>query len=307
MKNMEQNRKHWLDVAKGIAIILMVVGHTTIPHIASDFIYCFHMPLFFIASGFASNYRKHSPLSYVKHKTYTIMLPFVSYSAIVIWLLYTVYGYDITILISRGWGGYALWFVPVLYLASTLVMLINWAKNTYFRYGIMFCLLLSGCCLSYYKVSLPWTLSTVPYAAFLVLVGNELKYIQKWIEAENYYWNIALLFIVTVVVSCFWRLDLAWNHIIPIIPLTIGAIAGTLMVFRLSVWMEQHMKWCASLLQKIGRETYVVVAFSQVTIMYINHFFAINTILKYILLVVVLILLKYAKDGINRLLKVKIL
>lgn len=304
---MQNHRKLWLDIAKGITIILMVVGHTTIPHIASDFIYCFHMPLFFIASGFISSYLKHSLLGYIKHKSSTMMLPFITYSIIVSLVLYFIGQIDFPILLSNGWGGYALWFVPVLYLASILAMLVSFTKNVYLRYGFMFSLFLLGGYLSCYQVSLPWTLSTVPYAAFLVLIGNELKHIQKWIEAENHYWDIALLFMVTVMVSHFWHLDLAWNHITPVIPLTIGAMAGTLMIFRLSVWIERHIKWCASLLQKVGQETYIVVAFSQVIIMCMNHFFAINLILKYAFLVIVLVLLKYAKDGINRLLRVKIL
>lgn len=304
---MQNHRKLWLDVAKGITIILMVIGHTAIPYIASDFIYCFHMPLFFIASGFVSNYLKHNPLEYIKHKAHTIMLPFVIYSIIVSLVLHLIGQMDFTHLILNGWEGYALWFIPVLYLASILAMLISLSGSAYLRYGFMFCLFLFGCCLSYYKVLLPWTLSTMPYAAFLVLMGNDLKHCKKWIEAKNHYWDIALLFIVTVVVSHFWHLDLAWNHITPIVPLTIGAIAGTLMIFRLSVWIEQNVKWCASLLQKVGRETYVVVAFSQVAIMCINHFFVLNPLLKYVLLFVVLILLKYVKDGVNRLLKVKIL
>lgn len=42
---MSQNRNRWLDIAKGIAIILMVAGHTPIPSVMSHFIYAFHMPL----------------------------------------------------------------------------------------------------------------------------------------------------------------------------------------------------------------------------------------------------------------------
>ena len=161
--------------------------------------------------------------------------------------------------------------------------------------------------LCHYQIVLPWTLSAVPYATFLILVGNELKHIQKWIETGKSLLGIAAAFIVTVVISHFYRLDLAWNHIIPVIPLTIGAIAGTLMVFKLSVWIEQHMKKCSSILRAIGKETYIVVAFSQVIIMCINHFFTVNVLWKYVILVVVLIFLKYIKDWINRLVKVKIL
>ena len=52
---MEYKRLKWLDIAKGLGIILMVLGHTSIPKFASDFIWSFHMPLFFIASGFTTN------------------------------------------------------------------------------------------------------------------------------------------------------------------------------------------------------------------------------------------------------------
>lgn len=101
---MQNHRKLWLDIAKGITIILMVVGHTTIPHIASDFIYCFHMPLFFIASGFISSYLKHSLLGYIKHKSSTMMLPFITYSIIVSLVLYFIGQIDFPILLSNGWG-----------------------------------------------------------------------------------------------------------------------------------------------------------------------------------------------------------
>ena len=52
------NRIFWIDLVKGIAIILVVVGHIlqmrlqpamTIPY---EFIYKFHMPLFMFMSGY---------------------------------------------------------------------------------------------------------------------------------------------------------------------------------------------------------------------------------------------------------------
>jgi len=52
----KKERIEWLDIAKCITIILMVVGHTTIPKILSNFIWAFHMPLFFIASGMTTNF-----------------------------------------------------------------------------------------------------------------------------------------------------------------------------------------------------------------------------------------------------------
>lgn len=44
-------RIEWIDVAKGICIVLMVVGHTRLPSIISNWIWSFHMPFFFFISG----------------------------------------------------------------------------------------------------------------------------------------------------------------------------------------------------------------------------------------------------------------
>ena len=47
-----KERKEYIDVAKGIGIILVVLGHLDIDgQISREAIYAFHMPLFFILSG----------------------------------------------------------------------------------------------------------------------------------------------------------------------------------------------------------------------------------------------------------------
>ena len=85
-------RLNWLDIAKAIAIILMVVGHTSIPSIASDFIYAFHMPLFFIASGWTSNWNKYSFYDFIKRRSRNLLFPFFFYSVIVL-LIHVHYGW----------------------------------------------------------------------------------------------------------------------------------------------------------------------------------------------------------------------
>lgn len=77
-------RLKWLDIAKGIAIILMVIGHTSIPSTLSRFIFAFHMPLFFIASGWTTNWAKLNFVGFVRRKFTSIMIPFIYYSAIVL-------------------------------------------------------------------------------------------------------------------------------------------------------------------------------------------------------------------------------
>ena len=43
---------HWVNQAKAIGIILVVIGHSGAPGILTKLIYSFHMPLFFILSGY---------------------------------------------------------------------------------------------------------------------------------------------------------------------------------------------------------------------------------------------------------------
>lgn len=48
---MKKNRMTYLDMAKGIGILFMIVGHTISLGWQKDLIYSFHMPLFFVCSG----------------------------------------------------------------------------------------------------------------------------------------------------------------------------------------------------------------------------------------------------------------
>ena len=41
----EQSREAWIDVLKGIGILIVILGHTNPP--IYKYIYAFHMPLFF--------------------------------------------------------------------------------------------------------------------------------------------------------------------------------------------------------------------------------------------------------------------
>lgn len=52
-------RIDWVDVAKGVGIFLMVMGHSSMPDAVNRWIYSFHMPLFFLLSGLVFNPGKY--------------------------------------------------------------------------------------------------------------------------------------------------------------------------------------------------------------------------------------------------------
>lgn len=301
------NRIEWLDIAKATAIILMVLGHTSIPNSLSNFIWAFHMPLFFISSGWTTNWELYSIINFSLTKAKTLLVPFLVYSVIVL-VVQVVMGWNsISGWVRNGWVAYALWFIPVLYLSLFCARLIFAIQVKTMRIVALMSLLVVGILLCRCGVYLPWSLSSVPYATFMIVLGGKMRLWLSQQMLEPKWWKILILFFITLGVSNFWRLDMCFNGILPIIPLTICALSGTLMVFYISMLIELHLPMVTNLMTAIGRETYVIVAFSQIIIMSINHLYPMNVALKYGLLVVLLVVLKNIKDVVNKLLKTKIL
>lgn len=304
---MKQNqRKLWIDIAKGIAIILMVIGHTSIPKYASDFIWTFHMPLFFIASGWTSNWARYNDREFVVRKVKSLIVPFFIYSSIVLIVQTTEGWITICDFLTYGWVAYALWFIPVLFISLICAKGLYCINDSKIRYIVLAIFISIGYILSYNNLYLPWSLSSVPYATFLIVLGTEMKKLPDQRLQPRWY-SLLILLAVTIIVSRYIRLDMCFNNIIPIIPITIGAVAGTLFVFQLSMMIAKYSRYISKCLAAIGRETYIIVAFSQITIMLLNEYFNLNVTVKYGILVLVIVALKYLKDAINRLFNTKLL
>ena len=112
----------WLDIAKGIGIILMVLGHTGLPSMINNWIFSFHMPLFFIISGILFNPSRYvSSIKFIQKRVLTLLLPYLIFSSIVLFFS----NEKVTDWILSGWNtGIALWFLPVLFLSE-----IYWPKG----------------------------------------------------------------------------------------------------------------------------------------------------------------------------------
>ena len=74
-----KKRIEWIDIAKGIGIILVIMGHT-IALRYSQWLYTFHLPLFFLLSGLVYNvskYPKYTTL--LRQKSKQILWPWLKY------------------------------------------------------------------------------------------------------------------------------------------------------------------------------------------------------------------------------------
>lgn len=145
-----EERIQWIDIAKGIGIILVIIGHVSVNQNINNFIYSFHMPLFFIISGFLYKPKK----DFEKHKAKSILIPYFSFSIIsfIYWITIERFFREqevsplnvfINIFIARGDNesyifNVVLWFLPCLFMTEIIFnFLINKTKSKYLKY-IMF-------------------------------------------------------------------------------------------------------------------------------------------------------------------------
>lgn len=81
-KILRAERLSWLDVLKGIGIILVVIGHVYSNRTVFNWLYSFHMPLFFLAAGWV--YKEKSVLTDIKRRIQTIVVPYFSFGLLVL-------------------------------------------------------------------------------------------------------------------------------------------------------------------------------------------------------------------------------
>jgi acyltransferase len=78
-------RQDWIDSLKGMAIILVIVGHlNTLSSELNQYIYSFHMPLFFFISGYLINFEKYVNLekAYLIKRSSSLFTAYLFFSII---------------------------------------------------------------------------------------------------------------------------------------------------------------------------------------------------------------------------------
>ena len=140
---MENKRIDYLDYTKGFGILLVILGHI---YDASNpikiWLYSFHMPLFFIISGFFANKNIEFKVLF-KKKFKSLIIPYISFGIITIVLMIITNGLsgklkEYVYFFITGVGRDALWFLPCLFIIEIIFSIINKIKNNKYRIFIIF-------------------------------------------------------------------------------------------------------------------------------------------------------------------------
>jgi len=122
-----RKRLDYLDVAKGIAIFLVVMGHAALAFDTPYWrraIYSFHMPLFFLVSGVVIGRAKDGWGPFLKKNVLTLLVPYLIWSLVFLpfkfesltWVLYGSWA-----ALDRIGTNTALWFLPALFCARVML------------------------------------------------------------------------------------------------------------------------------------------------------------------------------------------
>ena len=74
-----RKREEWIDMLRGFGVLLVIIGHSRCPDVLEKLIYGFHMPLFFVLSGFLfheTKCRQEDLQHYVRRKWKAYIIPY---------------------------------------------------------------------------------------------------------------------------------------------------------------------------------------------------------------------------------------
>ncbi len=135
-QNNQPLRIQYLDAARGVGILLVVLGHiVSMDTFLVRWIYGFHIPLFFILSGILAGSRPQSSRNlraFVCKKAGSLLYPYLTFSILsLIFLRFSSsldkFGANIPTALS-GIGIGTLWFLPALFLAEIVFYIVHRQK-----------------------------------------------------------------------------------------------------------------------------------------------------------------------------------
>lgn len=216
MEAKDEKRKGYLDCAKGLGILLMMLGHLLQPDsVGRRIIYSFHMPLFFMISGMNFKVRPFSVN--VRSKFRGLYVPYI------IWgFIYTRFSFQRILYILYGtiesleyiYTKSSLWFLPCLFWTSVIggkvLALID--KSKYTKYlliigGIFFSVFSLWLHSFHESIMVEDIILGVPLALDVVFLGISFflagKFLIVYVMPTARQWNQPLYFLTAILLISF--------------------------------------------------------------------------------------------------------
>jgi len=120
--NNTANRINWVDFFKTFSIFLIVLGHAALNHEQlPQFLYLFHVPLFFFISGYLEKTEPCDAIAYVKKTSYALLLPLLIWNLLSAVFHMPITAWQVKDLFASLWN-LASWFLSVLFFIKMIAL-----------------------------------------------------------------------------------------------------------------------------------------------------------------------------------------
>ena len=288
-------RLDYPDIFKGIAILLMVIGHCGGDNWFVGFVYGFHMPAFFFITGFLTDFKKGTTVSFAVKRFLTLLVPFfficflfLSIKSLLLLIPGYVspfgwqdisYGDALRLLFTRG-DAYsqplgAMWFLPALFFASFIMKFLVRACEG--KRWLVFIFSSILCAFGFYLISIEyadfiWLLRPkhVLIAQYFVCLGwlvGQSPLVRKYLNKDHIQVP-AVCFAITLTLSLLlalvghYRLDMSeCFYPKPTWLVLVSPLSGSLMLLSLSVLISALPKYAVKPFVYLGRASLAIMVF----------------------------------------------
>ncbi len=179
-----QARVDYIDLFRTLGIFLMIMGHVGFGDLFGKWIHAFHMPMFFIVSGYF--YKEERPLALIKKRSKTVLLPYIVFGSLHCLLYFIFIGkIEIHSLYLLFWGNTseggipiagALWFLTCIFFAEIIYNYISISLRGIVKLIVVILTCIIGMVIAtYLQGKMPWSLDSAMVGVGFLYFGQNLK------------------------------------------------------------------------------------------------------------------------------------
>ncbi len=276
--NQTKHREYFLDIAKGIGIIFVMLGHSAMGKSIANYTFIFNMPLFFFLAGYLLNFNKYTNYwGFLKSRIKGILVPYLGLSIISI-IFYKFYYHMplndyvtinnmVKVLLSATrdqiFYNIPLWFLPTLFAVENIFYGIKKINRQWLEWTIILILSVSFVVSwdTLYNPKLFWTIDSGCFYLIFLALGYYVKKraihlgtLNSWIKKIV----LAIMIVINMmaIYSKYWFEKIFRNPIILnngylyYISLVILAISGIYVVIQFSKTIKRN-----KILEFMGRNS----------------------------------------------------
>ena len=265
-----KSRLEFVDIAKGIGIMIVCFGHSGAEDVVISWIGGFIVPLFFILSGYMYKDKGIPVGKDLYNKGKKLLKPYLFFSVVLLliykrfawndivgvfysrYCLYTYYAPD-NIFFMKATNS-PMWFLTAMFATFPLFYIIM-KNEKYIKWIVLSYLLITWGC-TFLPILLPWSLDVVFIMAIFLYIGVLFRRQETFLNKPSYiYWLIIAAFLILCKVNGEPNpsvRELGHSLLLYMITGVLGSIS--------MMWICKHLegKPFSGLLADIGRHTLVI-------------------------------------------------